>query len=286
MIFEKEVAVKINQYNINYYEKKMNKILSIGEKIKVKVDILPPTSGVKITTQCEYCGVYFQKEYRKYIDSKKTGKICCANCKKSKILENCIEKYGTRSTLLLPEVHDKMVQNNLKKYGTTHNVTPESIKKAQETNLKKYGVKSALSSPEIREKINLSLYNNGKESGVYTSKQQLHINNLLEGELNYPVGVYHIDIFLKKDKIGIEYSGSGHDLSVKLGRVSEKKFLAKEKARHSYMLNHNIPIIEIFSQTDKLPPDEIILKEINKGIEYIKTSHDLYYSIYIDKINH
>lgn len=286
MIFEKEVKMVINQYNIDYYKKKLNKELSIGERVFVDVNVLPPTSGVKITTQCEYCGAVFKKPYRRYLESKERGKICCSNCKEKKILENCISKYGTRSTLLIPEIHDKMVQNNLKKYGVPHSTTKESIKKARQTTLQRYGVENVLSSPKIREKINLTLYENGMESGVYTSKQQKHINELLQGELNRPFGPYHVDIFLKEKNIGIEYSGSGHDLSVKLGRVSEKKFQAKERARHSYFINRKIPIIEIFSKKDKLPSDEVIIKEINNAIEYIKSSSSLYYTIDLDNINH
>lgn len=177
-----------------------------------------------------------------------------------------------------------MIENNLKKYGTKHNVTSESIKKMQETMLIKYGAKGSTGSLEIREKINKTMFLNGKESGVFTSKQQIYINKLIGGELNYPVGPYHVDIFLLEQNIGIEYSGSGHNLGVRIGRISQKQFDSQEKARYNYFKNHKIPIIEIFSKNDKLPSDDILLKQIYKAINYIKTSASLYYIIDIDNI--
>ena len=110
MILEKEVKMVINQYNIDYYKKVLNIGLSIGERIMVPIELLPPTSGVKITTICEYCGKHIQKQYRRYIESKNKGKICCGACKEQKILENCINKYEQRCTLLVPKYHEKMIK--------------------------------------------------------------------------------------------------------------------------------------------------------------------------------
>ncbi len=266
MILEEEVKMVINQFNIEYYQKILNTKLKCGDRIMVSIKDLPETSGVVITAICEYCGQSFRQQYRRYVTAGLTGKHCCSKCRYQKIVDLSMERYGTKCTLNLPEVHQKMVHNNLLKYGTTHSVTPESYAKRGETMKKRYGCEYSLQSPEIRAKANQTMYELGN-CEVFSSKQQEYLCTLLNGISNFPVGHYHIDCFLKEQNIGIEYSGRGHDLSVRLGDLTEKEFQAREKARHTYFLNHNIPIIEFVSHTDKLPPDDEIIRYVNESIE-------------------
>lgn len=282
MIYEKEVRMVINQFNIDYYQEKMNRNLKIGEKVMVPVELLPPTSGVYITTCCEYCGESYKMHYRRYLAGMATGKICCKKCKPQKILENCINKYGVRSTLRLPEVHNKMVKNILMKYGSEENYNRMVFEKMSSAIKEKYGVDNVLQDPNIRAKGNITMYNNGNNK-VCTSKQQKVICKIFNGILNYPVGPYHLDIFLADKNIGIEYSGGGHNLGVKIGRLSEKQFMGKEKARHNYFKNHNFPIIEFVSKTDILPNEQILIHLFQEAYKRL-THGSLYERVDLDNI--
>jgi len=72
-----------------------------------------------------------------------------------------------------------------------------------------------------KKKLNWVLYKN--KTGV-SSYPQRYICNLLNGELNYPIGNLSLDIALLDNKIYIEYDGSGHDLRVVRGQLTEKEF--------------------------------------------------------------
>ena len=51
--------------------------------------------------------------------------------------------------------------------------------------------------------------------------------NILHGILNYPIGKYFADILLQ-DNIVVEYDGSGHDMSVRMGIITYENFIYKE----------------------------------------------------------
>lgn len=80
--------------------------------------------------------------------------------------------------------------------------------------MKKYGYSSTAQVPEIRQKMKDSLYKNGN---IPTSKIQLELFNLCKKwfpnyfvELNYPVGVFNLDIRLVLPNgilIDLEYDG-------------------------------------------------------------------------------
>lgn len=69
---------------------------------------------------------------------------------------------------------------------------------------------------------------------INTSKQQIYINNLYNGKLNYRIGNYCVDILLDSNVI-CEYDGLGHNMMVKLGKLTEEEFVEKEKERSNYL---------------------------------------------------
>lgn len=202
---------------------------------------------------------------------------------RNKALETDIEKYGGYH-ISSPETRKKSQETILQKYGTL-NIwdVPSIIKKRDLTNFARYGNTCVLCNPEIREKGYQTMLQNGIDA-VKSSSQQIYINNLFGGMLNYPYGYYHIDSFLEKDGIGIEYSGGGHDLAVKTGRYSEQEFLGKERARKQYFLNHKIPILEFISLKDKLPDDEILISYLNMAKTFFQQG-GLYYKVDLDNFS-
>ena len=97
-------------------------------------------------------------------------------------------------------------------------------KKANKTYRERYGenVTHNMQIPEVREKVTRTLYANGR---CAVSKQQKYLNELFNTELNYPFMNYNFDMYDAKNKIDIEYDGSGHDKSVVLGNTDLKTFL-------------------------------------------------------------
>lgn len=180
-----------------------------------------------------------------------------------------LEKYGVKHHISSKIVRDKASKTILSKYGTL-NVTglPQIQEKIKRTNLERYGAEYGLQNPEIRLKGYTTMDNNGVNA-VRASSQQVYINNLFEGQLNYLYGYYHIDSYVSKYNIGIEYSGGGHNLSVKIGKETAEHFEKKEKCRRKYFYNHKLPILEFISTIDKLPSDEILLNYLTSFVEMV-----------------
>lgn len=281
MIVETEVKMVINQYNFDYYKNLGYDINKIGQRIMINVDDLPETSGIKIHTKCEYYGCIFEKAYRRYIEAKNSGKICCKKCIKYKIPENALRQYGTRSTLRIPEIHEKVVKNNLEKFGCENPLESSEIRaKGVETMQKKYGYKYTLQSDILRAKCNQTLYKNGENTTI-TSKQQLHICKLFFGELNYPIGIYHIDIMLPNN-ICCEYDGSGHSLCVKLKKMTLDEFEHKEEKRVKFLTDNNYKIFKLISTTDILPSDDILLSIKRRALQILEDDRYTYYEYHLD----
>lgn len=281
VIIESEVKMVINQYNFDYYKNLGYDIQKCGQRIFVKVSDLPKTSGIKIHTICEYCGEIVEKSYRRYIESIECGKNCCSKCLKYKIPENALEKYGYRSTLRIPEIHESVIKNNLKKYGCENPLESAEIRaKGVRTMQNRYGCSYTLQSDELREKCNRTLYENGDDITA-TSRQQRYLCDLYKGELNYSIWIYHIDILLS-DNICCEYDGSGHDLSVKLGNETRENFIRKENKRITFLTNHNYKLFKILSNTDILPSDEILLNIKKRAFEILKVQNYMYYEYNLD----
>lgn len=153
----------------------------------------------------------------------------------------------------------------MERYGVPYSgMAPSTTQKRNETNLERYGYTCALSNPEIRKKGFETMSKNGTQA-VLSSKQQEYLNQLFGGELNYLYGYYHIDSYVKEDNIGVEYSGAGHDLSVRTGRENKVHFEGKEKARKNFFKNNGLPILEFFSKKDKLPSDEELIVYYNEA---------------------
>lgn len=110
------------------------------------------------------------------------------------------------------------------------------------------------------------------------SSQQKHIAKLLNGDLNYRISNYFLDIYLKKENICIEYDGSGHNLSILFGSKTEEEFIEDEKVRENDIISHGIKIIRLISKKDKLPNDTEMLEIIDECKDKLLTNNIVRYS--------
>ena len=197
---------------------------------------------------------------------------------KKKAIQTNLIKYGVTHSSQLKETQEKKKETVRKRYGVDHVAQLDSVKeKFRQTCQERYGVDAPMQLPEIRQKSNETYYKNG--SG-HCSNQQYHIWQLVGGELNYPACGYSLDIVI--DNIDIEYNGSGHDLCVRTGQKTREEFDKKERMRKGCLKKNGYKILNIDSDTDKLPDDEIIKYIVDSLIFFLNNFDDREISISLD----
>lgn len=191
---------------------------------------------------------------------------------KEKVSSTNLKKYGGISPISSEVIKNKMKLTTKNKYGKEYYSQTEDCKeKIKETSKKKYGVEHPLQSPIIREKIINTLSKNGN---VYTSKQQIHLHTILGGELNYPIGIFPVDIAFLNEFIYVEYDGGGHDLCVKIGNMTQAEFTNKTIMRYNYLKRRGWKEIRIISPNDFLPEDEKIINLVDKAKKLLSEGHN------------
>lgn len=210
---------------------------------------------------------------------------------KNKIIQYYLDNFGVQYYTQTEEYKEKAISTNLQKYGTKNPSQNEDIKKAiintcwqkygfkspKQSNivkekcrnnlLSKYGVPYAIEIPGVREKMALTLY---KNQTVATSRQQKYIHSLFGGELNGVVSYYNCDIVLREEKVVWEIDFSGHDLLVKLGKLSREEFKQKEIVRNNQIKREGYRIVRIISRKDYLPSDEILLQMLQYARDFFE----------------
>lgn len=237
------------------------------------------------------------KEKRKTTNIDKYGVEYPIQCPeiKAKMIKTNLEKYGTECVLGNKEIRDKVNETNFKKYNTKYPIQNEKVKekalnvlydkyggigngsklilnKVKKTNMNKYGVNTVLQLETVREKANKMLIVKKKHK---SSKQQEYILKVCGGVLNYPIGRYSLDIAFPEDKIYIEYDGSGHDLCVKMGKMTSGKFNEKEKNRSNFLYKKGWKELRLVSLNDKLPLESELKDIINININKLKETKAL-----------
>lgn len=199
---------------------------------------------------------------------------------KDKKAKTIMERYGADCVFHVEEFKNKIIDTNLKKYGVKSVLkAPEIKEKIRKTNMRKYGVPHNFLIPQTREKIMQTYYENGTK---ISSKQQRYLNNLYNGDLNYPIKNYSADICLLQDKLVIEYDGGGHDLRVVLGQLTQEEFNQKEIIRSNTIKREGYKQMRIISSKDLLPLDDILLQMLQQAREYFNTTSHSWINYDID----
>lgn len=304
MILDNSVIMKWCNFNKDYYIKLGYIFTGMQTQFSVKIEDLPNNSEKLIRCKCDYCNKIFFKKYSHIIKSKQyVNKDNCNECFKlkrketnlikygvenpsqniiikQKIEQTCIKKFGCKKALQSKVIQSKVKQTCLNKYGTEYAMQNKNIiQKMEKTNLQKYGNKCSLRNKKVASKVRNQLYNNGTQK---SSKQQRHLNDLFQTELNYPFNYYSLDMADVENKIDIEYDGGGHELSVKHGNITEKEFLQKEIIRNNYIYKHGWKIIRIQSSTDKLLSDEKMIKIYNRCKDYLLSTRHHWIIVNLD----
>ena len=230
---------------------------------------LKPSSSIIITYICNCCHNKFYREIKKLSKLNTVNNTLCKTCrnkhrnKKNELMkreQTCLIRYGFKNPMQVEFIKNRYISTIQNKYGIQYT--------------------SVMQIPEIRNKQIQSLYNNNK---IATSKQQKYLHNLFGGELNYICCNYIIDIAFIDDKIAIEYDGSGHDLSVKLGRYSLYKFNEKEHLRNNILINSGWKIVHLIAPHDKLLDDLYLLQLIDISKNIFNITNNKLINIYLEE---
>ncbi|PGZ96940.1 hypothetical protein COE51_16345 [Bacillus pseudomycoides] len=207
-----------------------------------------------------------------------------------RVSETNIEKYGVKNVFQNEAIQDKQKETIILKYGVENVFQHEEIKeKSKQTMMKKYGVEHPMYLKEIKDSVikksKKTLYENGTAP---KSKQQVYLNELLGGEINYQIESFNLDIAFPDEKIYIEYDGGGHDLQVKMNKISQEELKKEELKRYFILKSKGWKEIRIISPRDYLPNDDILLQELEKAKKWFQTNDNghWHYHIYLnDKVN-
>lgn len=189
----------------------------------------------------------------------------------NKAFETFHEKTGYDYPSQSPKVREKIINSYIDHYGVSNpQLSAEVREKTEKTCFERYGCSTPLQSEKVKEKIALSSYKNGT---IPTSNQQLYLFNLYNliddsAQLNYPISHFNADICFPKEKLDIELDCGGHNLSVKIGQLTQEQFDQKEIIRDRVIKREGYKIIRIKSVTSKLPYDEILLQMLLEAKKY------------------
>jgi len=156
MLLTTTIQQSWNARNKKWYVEKGYPFSAMGMKFCLKVIDLPDGSNVEVEIKCDYCKKVYSKPWYRYIRENRDSEVhtdCCIDCRKHKISDTAMAKYGVTNVLLLPEVKEKVKITNIERYGVENPFGSEEVqKKIYATNLMRYGVKSPMQSTLIQRK--------------------------------------------------------------------------------------------------------------------------------------
>lgn len=156
MLVSEYSKVKWNAKIKNHYVELGYVFIKMKDEFIVKTTDLTNGSDISVDIKCDYCGKIYSKHWHRYL-SERNGVIekdCCNECKKLKIQETALIKYGVNTVFKLKDIKNKISKTNLEKYGVENPFASDVIKdKICETNIEKYGFKTPLQNDVIKNKI-------------------------------------------------------------------------------------------------------------------------------------
>ena len=170
---------------------------------------------------------------------------------KEKVKQSNREKFGVDYPMQLDDFQKRIKQTDMQKYGVAHHTqAPEVIAKRKKTNVDRYGVEFPIQNKDI---LNKSISTRYQHGNFTCSKQQYRLYEIIGGELNYPFKKFVIDIAFPEDKIAVEWDGSGHDMSVRMGQISEYEFNRNENYRNIVLFRNDWKIIRFVTKKRYIP---------------------------------
>lgn len=117
MFITREIEIKINESNYQYYEDLGYDIL-IGEIIKIPLELMPKGSHYKIICKCDICGIEKEVIFKNYIKYNNTwGQYYCRKCSEAKRKTTLRKNFGVDYPIQNKKILNKMKKTIILKYG-------------------------------------------------------------------------------------------------------------------------------------------------------------------------
>jgi hypothetical protein len=118
MILTKEISVKINESNYEYYEEMGFNYISIGDSIVIPPGLLSTGSHYKILCKCDFCGIEKEVMYKNYVKyDNNWGDYNCRKCSEHKRRKSLNQSYGVDYPIQNKDLKDKIQNTLIEKYG-------------------------------------------------------------------------------------------------------------------------------------------------------------------------
>ncbi len=117
MILTREIEIKINESNYQYYDD-LGYDVAIGEIIKIPIELMSKGSHYKIKCKCDGCGVEKDVIFKNYVKyDNPWGEYSCRKCSESKRKETLRKNFGVDYPIQNKKVLNKMKNTLIEKYG-------------------------------------------------------------------------------------------------------------------------------------------------------------------------
>jgi hypothetical protein len=117
MILTREIEIKINESNYQYYDD-LGYDVAIGEIIKIPIELMSKGSHYKIKCKCDGCGIEKEVIFKNYVKyDNKFGEYYCRKCSESKRKETLRKNFGVDYPIQNKKVLSKMKNTLIEKYG-------------------------------------------------------------------------------------------------------------------------------------------------------------------------
>lgn len=193
MVITKEIFIKINPNNYNYYIN-LGYDAKVGKSLLVKVGDLKDGSSAKIDLMCDVCSLIFKTDNKTFKRSNGVLPINCVEilCKKCKTKKTNINKYGFENPNKSDIIKKKKAKTCFAKWGVDCPLKSDTIiNKIRETNIEKYG--------NIIPSMNLEIQNKIKESNI--QKRKINGDEILNKTKRTNLKKYGTDHHSKNEQI-------------------------------------------------------------------------------------
>lgn len=117
MILTREILIKINESNFQYYEE-LGYDITIGETLEIPIELLSIGSHYKIECKCDGCGIQKEVIFKNYVKyNNRWGEYYCRKCSENKRKATLKQNWGVEYPIQNKEIRKKIEKTMIQKFG-------------------------------------------------------------------------------------------------------------------------------------------------------------------------
>jgi len=269
MILEEYCEVILSLKNREYYKLKGYDISQ--SKLIIKTCDLIPGSHKKIKVGCDICGNEKYIQWRDYLISFNNGNFyaCSAKCAHSKNRMTCLKNHGVDNPSKSDKILKRKEDNNLAKYGSRYTITLDNvIDKIKKTNIDRYGVDNPTKSKIIYKKVRNTMKDKFGDEVIFKT------DHFRENKNNYYRRLSNPDFFKNRKDQLLNYG-------IDLIDIDCNNYIIRCDKGHNYVVNNDILSKRIFKYNTN---PCIICNKISSGSSIEEDFYEYILSIYDGEI--